>query len=1022
MPLPAVPPGHSVALDHDAISALFLGPKAENFELLKELFGHVLDKQKVVRQNYHREDEDFISATIMESDSYKNMKDRLIDSLDKMTTLLNMHSVPFFSPRYSAHMCTDMSLPGILGYISTMIFNPNNVAFEASPITTVMELEAGKDMCRMLGYKVDAALDIPGTEDVPVAWGHIACDGTVANLEALWSARNLKFYPLSLRDAMAPKAPLNAIADKFFVTITGKSKERKLFRELNTWELLNLTPSVVNGLPQRLYDEFGISSSFLEQVMEKYSIQTVGKDDVERRWGITDPLQLLITSTKHYSWPKGAAILGIGKQNCYDISVDEEARVDIKALRNELYARLEKKRPIYMVVAVIGSTEEGAVDPLKDIIALRDEMEQQGMSFLVHADAAWGGYFASMIRHPKDPGTGLPREAVLPRVHLRPKVAEDLQHLGLADSITIDPHKAGYIPYPAGGLCYRDGRQRYLVTWTAPYLHQDTSGESIGIYGVEGSKPGASPGAVYLAHRVIGTDANGYGALLREAAFNCRRFAAHWSAMSTEQSVYVVVPFNPIPAERAGASSEDIELQKKYIRDQILPRSDAELLADGQAMAILNELGSDLNINIFGCNFRLEDGTINTDIELANNLNWRIFQRLSVTDFQEDPTTIPFYVTATKLAQEEYKVCATNFKKRLGLEGDQDIFVLRNVVMSPFGSTDNFVAKLAEIFKEVLSSEIEVVRQRALPQKMVHKFIMQGDQQLFFVYMPSLYRTGEGYQTIFTADVDTSALQLYRKAKQDDPNATFVLQNVVDVTLDQLLSGAPFKASISIWKNGHLTATAIVSNVKIVKKRPLRTTTYDSTYPHEMPFYLYGAKDELHMDHMLLLAPNIQLTAGDVQFSTPLTLRTEDLEKASIAIAKEIPEDWMQPFPEKNSQLPGESFFFRRGKKLAVTLYEDPYAPDYDGKIDLSRLSHPIAQGEITLRGQIYIDSEDLNADSTFQPLPVTKPDHEGSVPMPLPVGRWTSHEDRRRQGAFTSTERASRWHDHFRDVMDEGR
>ena len=113
------------------------------------------------------------------------MVERLIDSLDKMTKLLNDHSVPFFSPRYSAHMCTDMGLPGIIGYLSTMIFNPNNVAFEASPITTVMELEAGKDMCRMLGYNADEVE--PGEIDRPVGWGHISCDGTIANLEAIWA-------------------------------------------------------------------------------------------------------------------------------------------------------------------------------------------------------------------------------------------------------------------------------------------------------------------------------------------------------------------------------------------------------------------------------------------------------------------------------------------------------------------------------------------------------------------------------------------------------------------------------------------------------------------------------------------------------------------------------------------------------------------------------------------------------------------------------------------------------------------
>lgn len=39
-----------------------------------------------------------------------------------------------------------------------------------------------------------------------------------------------------------------------------------------------------------------------------------------------------------------------------------------------------------------------------------------------------------------------------------------------ADSITIDPHKAAYLPYPAGGLYYRDGWMKQLVTWSSPYI------------------------------------------------------------------------------------------------------------------------------------------------------------------------------------------------------------------------------------------------------------------------------------------------------------------------------------------------------------------------------------------------------------------------------------------------------------------------------------------------------------------------------------------------------------------------
>lgn len=98
---------------------------------------------------------------------------------------LEKSSIPFYSPRYSAHMCVDQSLPAILGYLSTMFYNPNNVAFEASPITTRLEIDVGEDLCEMMGYTVDHS-------KTDTSWGHITCDGTVANLESIWY--NFSFY------------------------------------------------------------------------------------------------------------------------------------------------------------------------------------------------------------------------------------------------------------------------------------------------------------------------------------------------------------------------------------------------------------------------------------------------------------------------------------------------------------------------------------------------------------------------------------------------------------------------------------------------------------------------------------------------------------------------------------------------------------------------------------------------------------------------------------------------------------
>lgn len=163
----------------------------------------------------------------------------------------------------------------------------------------------------------------------------------------------------------------------------------------------------------------------------------------------------------------------------------------MKLLERHLQSCVDNKQAVYAVVAIIGSTEEGAVDRLSEIVELRKKFQKKGLSFLIHADAAWGGYFATMLSRNEPPRghptliSGPPEKELDPELYLDEETRCDLEALKDADSITVDPHKAGYIPYPAGSLVYRDGRMRHLVTWGSPYLSQG-SADNISIYGVEG--------------------------------------------------------------------------------------------------------------------------------------------------------------------------------------------------------------------------------------------------------------------------------------------------------------------------------------------------------------------------------------------------------------------------------------------------------------------------------------------------------------------------------------------------------
>ena len=187
--------------------------------------------------------------------------------------------------------------------------------------------------------------------------------------------------------------------------------------------------------------------------------------------------------------------------------------------------------------------------------------------------------------------------------------------------------------------------------------------------------------------------------------------------MSTEDDSFTVVPLNMLPSElKEGSTPEDVEKERQKIRDRVLTKSNEEIVKadlerpdDDKTMALLRELGSDLNINAFSINWRYSDGTLNEEVEEANYFVQRVIERLSVDSPEDDPISIPFYLTSTTFLLHEYGQCAQNFKKRLGLVQDQsDLMVLRNVVMSPWATDKDFLSSLTNEFKKVMVEEVEV--------------------------------------------------------------------------------------------------------------------------------------------------------------------------------------------------------------------------------------------------------------------------------------------------------------------------
>jgi glutamate/tyrosine decarboxylase-like PLP-dependent enzyme len=508
----------------NALKAWFLGPKGENAEEVEKLIIEVFRDHIYWRRNFHPTDEPVLKEEDKITPEYVETMVKLRQHLYKLLSELK-EGVPFFNPRYIGHMVSELAIPSLIGYISTIFYDPNNVTSEASPVTTKYEVEVGKQLAQLFGFDIDNS------------WGHITSGGTVANLEALWVARNLKYYPLSVWKGLNDLKAEYPHAENF--EINGGR-----FLELSPWQLLNLQPGdilglrgrVVNYLCQCQYkgefsnEEKGHIYKTVDESISKHCLHRLGYakflEVFEKELKDIGPGVLLVPQTKHYSFVKITETLGIGSSNetLISVPINENYVLDIEKLTQKIIELGGEKIPVIAVVGVLGTTEEGVVDPINEIVQLRETLsKEKGITFSIHCDAAYGGYFAACKYKEndspldKDEFKEKIRELVGTDSSVIDYLYDSLTALSKVESITVDPHKLGYVPYPCGGVVFKNKNIRDLISFQAPYIFHRTTGEGlefIGRYILEGSKPGAAAAACYLAHKVIPLNCEGYGFLL----------------------------------------------------------------------------------------------------------------------------------------------------------------------------------------------------------------------------------------------------------------------------------------------------------------------------------------------------------------------------------------------------------------------------------------------------------------------------------------------------------------------------
>ncbi len=530
--------------DSGWLNPLFLGSYAENDELFEKVLVEFLRDHVYWRRNIHPEDRPLIPVLAQHGPEYREFVARMKSELHGLSARLK-NSVPFFNPRYIGHMASDLLLPGLIAQLVTTLYNPNHVTDEAAPVTLDLELQVGRQLAAMFGYNTDRTVE-------PCAWGHVTSGGTLANDEALWYFRAVRYWPLAAARALRA-AGFDAAGLESFPGDLAAADD---------WTLFNLGIDRTIALRRELYSRFNDtldrrSARRLAAAVEAERVEPLGMAEFHARHPELRPPCVLVPHTAHYSWEKALKLLGLGGANLVSVAVTERMRLDPRALDAALADCHEQQRPVLAVIGVLGTTEYGSIDPIDEIVATRQRWRREGLDFAFHVDAAWGGYLASIFR--ADDGSLVDYDQVRERFAHFPstEVYQAFGALRQADSITVDPHKLGYVPFGCGAYVARNRGMTDFISQKAAYVFD--AGDSIddseyerrfrnlGQYILEGSKPGAAAAGVWLTHRVLPLTHDHFGRLCAETIGNTEYFFDHIDELRDTLAgvARVVLPFEP---------------------------------------------------------------------------------------------------------------------------------------------------------------------------------------------------------------------------------------------------------------------------------------------------------------------------------------------------------------------------------------------------------------------------------------------------------------------------------------------
>jgi glutamate/tyrosine decarboxylase-like PLP-dependent enzyme len=248
---------------------------------------------------------------------------------------------------------------------------------------------------------------------------------------------------------------------------------------------------------------------------------------------------IAFSAEAHYTHSRMCELLGVRGVR---IAVDAHGRMDLGDLREKLATE-----QIGTIVATVGTTALGAVDPVQEILPIA---EAHGAR--IHVDSAYGGFYALMARLPE----GHPAA-------LTPSAAAAYRSISACDSIVIDPHKHGLQPYGCGSVLFRDAGVGRFYKHDSPYTYFTSADLHLGEISLECSRAGASAASFWATLQAFPLEAEtGLGPVLQK----CRQAAVTWASLIQESDeltllmepeLDIIVAFPKVDSEnRVSAISE----------------------------------------------------------------------------------------------------------------------------------------------------------------------------------------------------------------------------------------------------------------------------------------------------------------------------------------------------------------------------------------------------------------------------------------------------------------------------------